>query len=125
MVKNNVKLIGYSVFLIFGLAACASTNAPPTYVDDEAEITTPYVPAPAPPPKPPKPKYAPVNDDLCGAKPLQYLVGRPRTEIPVPLEPSKRRVLCTSCAATQDYNPNRQNIIFDAETGIIKSVNCG
>ncbi|HEX7799602.1 MAG TPA: proteinase inhibitor i78, partial [Asticcacaulis sp.] len=38
----------------------------------------------------------PMADDQCGAQPLQYLVGRPRTDIPVPLDPSTRRVVCST-----------------------------
>lgn len=98
------------------LSAC-STPAPP-----------PPAPAPSPvvrptPQKPPV--FKPVDTDKCDAKELQYLVGKPRTEIPVPLEPSKRRVLCSTCAATMDYRADRQTIVFDTETGIIKSVTCG
>ena len=87
-------------------------------------------PAPAPPPPPPKvdapaPMPAEEPKDACGAKPLQYLVGRPKSEIPVPVDPTKRRVTCTTCPVTMDYNPERLNIFFDAETGIIKEVKCG
>ena len=64
-------------------------------------------------------------DDRCAAAGLQYLVGRPRTEIPVPLDPGKRRVVCSSCIITQDYRPDRQTITFDTDSGLIKSVACG
>ncbi|MFI4977002.1 MAG: hypothetical protein ACHP84_20920, partial [Caulobacterales bacterium] len=63
--------------------------------------------------------------DSCGAAQLQSLVGKPRTEIPIPLEPSLRRVACTTCPITQDYSPSRQTILFDAETGLVTSVKCG
>ena len=52
-------------------------------------------------------------------------MGKPRSEIPVPADPSKRRVACTTCPVTMDYSPERLNIFFDAETGIIKEVKCG
>lgn len=35
------------------------------------------------------------------------------------------RMVCTTCAATQDYQPNRLNVRFEEATGIIKSVDCG
>ncbi|ADU14661.1 proteinase inhibitor i78 [Asticcacaulis excentricus] len=98
-----------------------------------AACSTP-IPAPVSPPSPPPvsrptpqkpPEFKPVDTDKCEAKGLQYLVGKPRTQIPVPLEPSKRRVLCSTCAATMDYRADRQTIIFDTDTGIIKSVTCG
>ncbi len=69
--------------------------------------------APAPPP------------DECGAQPLQYLIGKPHTQIPVPLNPNRRRVICSSCVMTQDFVPTRQTIIFDSVTGLVREVKCG
>lgn len=63
--------------------------------------------------------------DTCGAQALQYLVGRARTDIPVPLHPSQRRVVCSSCVMTQDFSPYRQTIVFDTKTGVIQSITCG
>jgi len=85
------------------LAACST--APPT---KDAS-------APAPEP----------TADACGAKALQRLVGRPRSEIPVPVKPELQRVACTTCAITMDFNPDRLNFFFDEKTGIIKEVRCG
>lgn len=67
----------------------------------------------------------PMADDQCGAQPLQYLVGRPRTDIPVPLDPSTRRVVCSTCVVTQEYRADRQTITFNSDTGLITSVKCG
>lgn len=78
--------------------------------------------AEAPPPEA-EPEIAP--KDACGAAEAQGLVGRPRTEIPVPLDPSRQRVACTTCPITQDERPDRLNFFFDAATGIIKQVRCG
>jgi len=61
----------------------------------------------------------------CDAADLAYLIGRSRNEIPVPVDPSRRRVACTSCPVTEDYRPERTNIRYDARTGIVKSVTCG
>ena len=74
------------------------------------------------PPPPPRNQEPP---DSCGARPLQYLVGRPRTEIPIPLEPARRRVVCSTCPMTQDFSSYRQTIIYDAQTGLVKEVRCG
>ncbi len=113
-------------FLFLGLASC--TTAP------EAPVAPPPHPTPPPPvyhppvvkPAPPPPAaYKPMADDQCGASALQALVGKPRTEIPVPLDPGKRRVVCSSCIVTQEYRSNRQTIVFSSETGIIESVKCG
>jgi hypothetical protein len=93
---------------------------------EEAKLIPPSV-QPATPPvavRPIKPTTS-IESDACGAKDLAYLVGKHRTEIPIPLHPEKRRVLCSTCAATMDFSPNRQNIVFDTKTGIIKSVTCG
>src|SRR5580704_14608780 len=84
-----------------------------------AGCTEPAKPPPAPPPP------APVSKDSCGADPLQYLVGRPHTDIPVPVNPSLRRVVCSSCVITQDFNPARQTIVYDSDTGLVRSVRCG
>ncbi|MFO1012591.1 MAG: proteinase inhibitor i78 [Caulobacteraceae bacterium] len=101
------------------LAACAGpqAEAPPT-------------PSRGPPPpqsnmsRPPPPRVQEAPDS-CGARPLQYLVGRPRTEIPIPLEPGRRRVVCSTCPMTQDYSAYRQTIIYDAQTGLVREVKCG
>ena len=61
----------------------------------------------------------------CEAPRLAWLVGKPRTAIPVPVDLSERRVSCTTCPVTQDYQPNRTDILFDAQTGLITEVKCG
>lgn len=99
--------------LALALAACAPVQAP---------VPPPPPIAPAPPPPPPPPPEPP---DYCGAKSLQYLVGKHRTEIPVPINPSMRRVACTTCPVTMDYSPYRLNIFYEQSTGIIKEVKCG
>ena len=76
----------------------------------------------APPPEVPKP--LPVTD-TCGATDLQHLVGRSRLEAPVPLRPERQRVACTTCPVTEDFNPTRLNIFFDAGTGRVMEVRCG
>ena len=86
-------------------------------------------PAPQPPQEPPyiaPPVSAvPPIASHCEAASLAYLVGKPRTEIPVPVDPTSRRVSCTTCPVTQDYNPGRTDILFDAQTGLITAVKCG
>ncbi len=96
-------------------ASCAPTPPP------EVPQATP--PAAQPPVQPaPEPVAAP---DACGAAPLQYLVGRPKSQIPVPVDPSKRRVTCSTCPVTLDYREDRLNIVFDADTGTVLEVKCG
>ncbi len=67
----------------------------------------------------------PVKGDTCHAADLQYLVGHNKDEAPAPVDPSRRRVYCSSCIITMDYRPDRLDIVFDKDTGIIKQVRCG
>ena len=99
-----------TIGLLWILAGCASPAPPPP----------PRKPVQAPPPAPPPPPA-----DLCRARDHQHLVGRPRTEIPVPVNPSEQRVACTTCPMTMDHNPRRLNFLFDAATGIGREVKCG
>lgn len=98
---------------VLALSACAASPepapAPPTPLTQ-----APTVPLP-PPPAP----------DSCKSADFRYLIGRNKSEIPVPTDPSKRRVTCTTCPVTMDYRPDRLNILFDAETGVVKEVKCG
>jgi hypothetical protein len=97
------------------VAACAPTEPP--------VILMPPAPTEQPPAPPaPQPEAPP---DSCGAAPLQYLVGRPKSQIPVPVDPSRRRVTCSTCPVTMDYREDRLNIIFDADTGMVLEVKCG
>ena len=80
----------------------------------------PAVATPAPPPP-----GARTATDQCGASDLRYLVGRPKSEIPVPVDPGNRRVLCAGCPMTEDYSPMRQTILYAADTGLVTSVACG
>jgi len=78
-----------------------------------------------PPPSDGRQAYAPrPTADQCGARELQYLVGRPTTEIPIPVEPNRRRVVCTTCPMTPERYSFRQTILFDASTGLVTSVTC-
>ncbi len=75
------------------------------------------LPAPGPPRTP--------LPDTCGATALASLVGRPRTQIPVPVDLTRRRVACTACPVAPDVRLDRVNILFDAQTGIVTRVTCG
>jgi hypothetical protein len=67
----------------------------------------------------------PAIQSHCEAPNLAWLVGKPRTAIPVPVDLSNRRVSCTTCPVTQDYQPDRTDILFDEQTGLITAVKCG
>jgi hypothetical protein len=109
------------------LAACSSEPKPappppaprpaprPVAPPAPPRISLPPAPISVPPPPPP---------DQCGAYALQGLVGKPRTEIPVPVNPSRRRVICSTCPRTLDFSPFRLTIVYDQATGRVISVGC-
>lgn len=61
----------------------------------------------------------------CDAKSLAYLVGKPRVLLPAPVEPSTRRVACSTCPMADDFRADRTTVLFDARTGLILSISCG
>ena len=69
----------------------------------------------------------PINPtaDMCRAGEMQWLVGKPKTDIPVPVDVVNRRVTCTTCPVTEDFSPHRLNIFFNDQTGIVEQVRCG
>lgn len=102
-------IVGLSALM---LTACATESTAP--------------PPPAPPPvAETRPEPPPPVADSCGLKAARKYVGQNRSEIPVPVNPSLQRVACTTCAVTMDFNPNRLNFFFDAQTGVVKEVRCG
>ncbi len=107
--------------------APAQTPAPaaPTPAPQVQPQPAPRTETPAPPPRSPLPQAAAQGRDQCGASELQSLVGRPRTEIPVPLDPRRQRVACTTCPVADDVDPGRLNFLFDAQTGRIRQIRCG
>ncbi|MFT4936131.1 MAG: hypothetical protein ACI9LT_002843 [Pseudoalteromonas distincta] len=107
MTRKLALALGASLLLLGACASEPSTPPPPV------ERPAPSRPDPAPP------------ADQCGAAQAQRLVGRNRSEIPVPVNPGLQRVACTTCPVTMDFHPRRLNFFYDAETGIIKEVRCG
>ncbi len=119
------RAVGLVVVTAFCLTACTG----PRY-----STTLPATQEPAPPSPPaltPAPPHLSIlrpqtiQKDACGAAHVQGLVGRPRTEIPIPLDPNRQRVACTRCPTADDVDPSRLNFLFDAESGLIKEVRCG
>ena len=100
------------------LASCSSGPPPPAPMPPPATPTAP--PAIALPPT------APVAEkDQCGLKDAQAFVGKKRTDLPAPVDPSRWRVACTTCPVTMDFRPDRLNILFNADTGVVQQVKCG
>jgi len=126
MAKRGLR--PWRVLALTVLGACAEPSAPvgPSPPQPPPSIAPPPA-APAPTLTVPKPPAVapPHVSDACGATDLQSLVGRPRTDIPVPVDPSRRRVLCSTCPMSPEYVPYRQTIIYDAQSGLVKEVRCG
>ncbi|MBS0362240.1 MAG: peptidase inhibitor I78 [Proteobacteria bacterium] len=122
--------------LALGLAGCASPDYP-TSAPSETPAPAPSAPPPAvsPPPAPrlaspvprSQPQYPPQTAarDACGAADMQGMVGKSRTLIPVPVDPNRQRVACTTCKLSDDTDPGRLNFLFNAHTGLIEQVRCG
>ena len=98
------------------VAAAPIQPAPARY-----DTPTPYV-TPRASSQPAAPATA---ADACGAAAHAYLVGKNRSEIPVPVDPANRRVHCSTCPVTQDFNPRRLNFVYDSDSGTVTQVKCG
>lgn len=99
------------------LGAC--TTGPVAETAPPAAYAVPAAPARA---------YAAISTeppDRCGASAVAWLVGRPKSEIPVPADLSNRRVQCTACNRGQAIVPQRLNIYFNPDTGLVEQVQCG
>lgn len=105
---------------MFGAAACSSPPSPPRVQMTAAQVIQRAAANP-----PVGARLPPTSADPCKAGELQWLVGRPRTEIPVPVDVVNRRVACTTCPVTEDYAPYRLNIFYNRQTELVEQVRCG
>lgn len=131
--------LALSALALSALALLAQGCAGPSYPTEVPPPSRPAVtPAPEPTPRnlpvlpmpgaapiPAEPRSSAAVRDACGASNLQALVGRPRSLIPVPVDPSRQRVACTTCPAAQDVDPGRITFLFDARSGLIQTIKCG
>lgn len=62
--------------------------------------------------------------ERCDAAANRSLIGTHVGAVSFPAD-ANVRIVCTTCPTTKDYRPDRLNIRFDQETGIIRSVDCG
>jgi hypothetical protein len=105
--------------LLLTAAACGSTQPP------VSEQPAPRAVEQAEQSRPIGDRQPSAEADLCKAGEMQWLVGRSKTEIPVPVDVVNRRVTCTTCAVTEDYSAYRLNIFFNEQTGIVEQIRCG
>lgn len=66
----------------------------------------------------------PTRPQRCNAADHQALIGTHIQTLHFPAG-SNVRVVCTTCAATQDFQRDRLNVRYIQDTGIITSVDCG
>ena len=118
MGKGGLILLGAG---LMALSACAS---PPPLARPAQPGGAPRI-SPTERPYLSEPGVRSADADMCKAAELQWLVGKPRTEIPVPVDVVNRRVACTTCPITEDYSPYRLNIFYNQQTGIVERVSCG
>lgn len=104
------------MIVLLALAACSTpaSDAPAPRAIEQAQLNQPTGSRPTSP-----------TADMCRAGELQWLVGKPKTDIPVPVDVVNRRVTCTACPVTEDYSPTRLNIFFNEQTEIVEQVRCG
>ncbi|WP_309629200.1 hypothetical protein [Brevundimonas sp.] len=101
------------------LAACSSTPPPANEASGPSTIEKAEANQPVG-------SHMPDGEaDLCKAADFQYLVGKHRNEIPVPVEVVNRRVVCTTCPVTMDFSPHRLNIFYNTQSEIVEQVRCG
>ena len=122
-----MRRLGLIASMAMAQAGCGSDGAnspaaPPPAAPPARPRAPPISIAPPPISIPPAPVAPP---DMCGAWELQGVVGKSRREIPVPVQPNRRRVVCTTCPRTMDYNPTRMTIEYDAATDRVTKVACG
>lgn len=60
----------------------------------------------------------------CNAAAHRHLIGTQVGAVNFPAG-SNVRVVCTTCASTQDFQRDRLNIRFDQATGLVTAVDCG
>ncbi|ADL01883.1 I78 family peptidase inhibitor [Brevundimonas subvibrioides] len=70
------------------------------------------------------PASAPEGPKQCDAQAARSLIGSHVGAVDFAAG-ANVRIVCTTCATTRDYRPDRLNVRFDEATGIIKSVDCG
>lgn len=72
---------------------------------------------PAPAPEPGAPAWQ------CNAEDAQSLIGSHFGAITFPADANVRFV-CTECAMTRDFRPDRLTILYDQDSGIVEEVRC-
>ena len=72
----------------------------------------------------PMPEDGVASPQQCDAEAARSLIGTHVGAVTFPAD-ANVRVVCTTCPTTKDLRPDRLNVRFDQETGIIQQVDCG
>jgi len=72
----------------------------------------------------PMPEGGVASPQQCDADAARSLIGQNVAAVSFPAD-ANVRVVCTTCPTTKDLRPNRLNVRFDQETGIIQQIDCG
>lgn len=81
-----------------------------------------------PPPvttKPPGSALPPPSEDTCRAATYASTLGQDHRDVPPAPEGRTFRVVCTTCAMTMDFNPERLNFFYDQGSGRVVRLSCG
>ena len=62
--------------------------------------------------------------ELCDAETFRPLIGQPYTSVTAPTGP-RLRVYSNVAVVTQEYMPNRTNVVYNDRTGLILRAFCG
>jgi hypothetical protein len=101
--KSSVLLS--SLIAFSALVACAPTGG---------DMSGPATPAP------PAAELA-----QCKADAYRGYIGKNRSEVPAAPAGETRRMVCSTCAVTMDFNPTRVNIVYDTASNLVTEVKCG
>ena len=82
-----------------------------------------YYGPPPPPPLADAPRRPPI--DGCGASGMQYLIGRPVSDIPQDYGRRPQRVISNGSIISDLFDPHRLTIFYDEQGGRITRVRCG
>ena len=118
---RRVSMAGALVLILSACGSDGPSGPDGPGIDPPALGPPPIAVFPAPISVPP-PLSAP--PDQCGAWELQGLIGQHRTAIPVPVQPNRRRVICTTCPRTREFIATRMTIEFDPASERVTSVAC-
>ncbi len=66
-----------------------------------------------------------VANDFCGASTYQRLVGKPKSDIPTAPQGAIWRIYSTQQVVTMNFVEGRMDIVWDAESKVVRSVSCG